>query len=163
MKFFVSTSFDNRAAAVELMKLLTAAGHTLTHDWTGESVDGLWGKAREEYLVRCALEDRKGVKAADVLIALAHQDGKGMFVEMGIAIAHDIPIVVVNRERAEQVFYALPNHYFVDTLEQAVEKVKWLADRDARIVWERPHTEVEPSAPATPLTAVTEEPSKGAA
>lgn len=132
MRVFISAKWEERAYARKVMDQFEAAGHTVTHDWTKEDPLERTGESLRKYLGQCALDDRKGVKTAEAQVIIAHPQGKGMFTEHGIAIAHDIPVVVVKRELAENVFYDLPNHWHVDTVEAALDTVNQLAARNAR-------------------------------
>lgn len=94
---------------------VVAAGHELTHDWSrGPDV------AFDDYgslptvSAELATADLNAVLAADaVLIVASEHDGRGMFVELGAALARAqrgalAHVVVVGSIRHESVFYYHP-------------------------------------------------------
>lgn len=102
------------------MRLLRAAGHEITHDWTGEHA------STDEEWLECALRDLEGVWDADVLVIEVRPEMRGAWTEFGVAIARLIPVVVVGGDHA-CIFEWLPRISHVDTREQAVAVVSGLA------------------------------------
>jgi hypothetical protein len=126
MKVYVATKFEQATYAKKTMEALESAGHTITHDWTGENSDGMEDDVLKQYLVRCANSDLNGVKDCDVLLLLNHQHGKGMFTELGMAIAFDKKVVVVDAWKAHNIFFSLPHCTTVQTVGEAIELIqKW--------------------------------------
>jgi nucleoside 2-deoxyribosyltransferase len=114
MKVFVAAKWEEKAAARAMMAEVTAEGHTITHDWTQADPDQIHPDNMADFLRQCAMDDADGVLMCDVLVLLAHPNGRGMFVEEGIAIAKNIPVVVVKRELGENIYFHMPGHYLVD-------------------------------------------------
>ena len=109
MRIYVATSFLNRNEARRVMVLLRAAGHSITHDWTYEDPYGRVGPELQRYFGECAATDVAAVVAADALLVLHHERGRGMLVELGIALADPAkPILVVGAPPFAPIFYALP-------------------------------------------------------
>ena len=92
MNFFVSGQIEDVQHIRIVMDAITATGHVITHDWTAS--DTMLG-GREEKLKnleetgRRAKADIDGVISADVYVLSSNnqQVGKGMYVELGAALA----------------------------------------------------------------------------
>lgn len=119
MRVYVATKFENKTGARELMRLLTRAGHVVTHDWTGKSA-----VTADEFRA-CALDDLDGVWSADVLVVENDPNMKGAWVEFGVALARLIPIVIVGG-RHECIFEHLAAVVHVDSRLGAVAAVEQL-------------------------------------
>ena len=105
-----------------------AAGHDLTLDWTrGPDVDFDDYGSEPAVSAELATVDLHAVLAADaVLVVASEHDGRGMFVEMGAALARALAgdlehLVVVGPIRHESVFYYHPAVLRVSTVDE------WLA------------------------------------
>jgi len=126
MKVYVATKFEEATLAKRTMEALEVDGHSITHDWTGENSSGKEGEELRKYLLKCALADLNGVKDCDVLILLNHPHGKGMFTELGMALAFGKKVIVYAPERANNIFFSLPHCTLVQTIGEAIELVqKW--------------------------------------
>lgn len=84
------------------MDQLRSAGATITHDWTAH------GRITNVEELRAIGEaEKRGVDTADVLFFL-HPGRMGAHVELGLALAQNIPIVMVGGYDIEQKpFYYL--------------------------------------------------------
>ena len=121
MKIYVAAKFEEASRAHEVMAQLRAAGHIITHDWTGEAVGDRTGDVLESYLRRCAEADINGVFEADLLLLLNHPAGKGIFVELGAALVLSKPVIVVDRERApNNIFFHMTECDHVRTIDEAL-------------------------------------------
>jgi nucleoside 2-deoxyribosyltransferase len=120
MKAYVASKFEEAPLASDVMRELEALGHIITHDWTNENADGLSGGALTTYLRECAERDVKGVVDCDVLVLLNHPHGKGMFTELGIAIARKKRIIVVQRSLSNNIFLFLSECECVSTIDEAI-------------------------------------------
>jgi hypothetical protein len=100
MNLYVAAKFEDQARAREVMAVLVAAGHAITHDWTREAPP----MSRKQ-----AEADRLGVMEADALVFIAERDLPycGSLVEMGIAVARRIPILFLG-QFAHPIFELLP-------------------------------------------------------
>lgn len=124
MKVYVAAKFENKEEARAAQALLREAGHTITHDWTGEDATGITGAALREYLTTAAAGDVRGVLDADAILLIHDDRGQGLYIEFGMALACvSGPIVVVrglsNAARIP-IFYYLPGIHHVETIEEAV-------------------------------------------
>ncbi len=121
--FYVATAWNNRESARIAMQQIQAAGHYVTHDWTG--MDGEQGplESDETYFDRCALCDRIGVETADALILLAHPEAYGAMVEFGMALAAGVPVYVVTHPQMRDcIFYHLVEVEKVSSVAEAIER-----------------------------------------
>lgn len=106
MKLYIATSFLNILEARAVMMSLRQAGHTITHDWTRESVDPTWPADRQDaYLQRCGSEDYAGVLAADAVVLVNHAASRDAMVEFGVALGQRLPVYVLYPERRGSVFF----------------------------------------------------------
>jgi hypothetical protein len=110
MKVYVAAKFEAKEAARTAMAALVSAGHEITHDWTAHEEpalpgDGSLTDAQRDFFRDCAADDFTGVFEADVLVLLNHEHGKGMFTEMGIALAYGMPVFVVDIAKARNIFF----------------------------------------------------------
>jgi nucleoside 2-deoxyribosyltransferase len=118
MRVYVASKFEEKERARHVMEVLWNMGHTVTHDWTNEVPYAAGDPQGPGYYRKCAEADVKGVDTADVIIVLSHPEGKGMFVEMGIAIGMGIPIIAVG-PHWNAIFYELSLVTKVGTIEAA--------------------------------------------
>lgn len=124
MKIYVASKFEEGPFVKKVMESLESAGHTITHDWTGESSAGKEGDELKQYLLKCATWDLEGVMSCDLLLLLNHPHGKGMFTEMGIALALRKPVIIVKPEVANNIFFHLPECRSVATVGDAIELIQ---------------------------------------
>ena len=100
MRIYVATKFNNMARAAEVMRLLEAHGHTITHDWT----------TPEHHFrprVQCAEDDIEGVRQADAVVLLQVDAMRGAWIETGAALALGKTVFVLGYD-GEPVFLDLP-------------------------------------------------------
>lgn len=88
MKVYVAAKFEEKVRVRAVCDLLRENGHTVTHDWTHETEGG--SEAEQ------ARADLDGVLAADVVIVLAHHAGRGLWIEMGAALATGKKVIYVD-------------------------------------------------------------------
>lgn len=106
MILYVASAFGNRPEVREVMRALTAAGHSISHDWTGEALDPAWTvEAQAEYLQKCGAADYAGVALADALVLVNHTEARDSMAEMGIALGMETPVLVLYPERRSSVFF----------------------------------------------------------
>lgn len=90
MKFYIASKLTNHKQVSMLAKALTAAGHTLTYDWTCHcSMQDM----NEERIQTIAMAETNGVLHADCVIVVLH-GGKGTHAELGIAIGAGKKIIL---------------------------------------------------------------------
>ena len=78
MKIYVAAKWEIRELVLLLYDKLRSAGHAITHDWTGEE---------KKTLHEHADDDLRGVLSCDALVILPHERGKGLYTELGAALA----------------------------------------------------------------------------
>ena len=121
MKFFVSGKVGVEEKAKEAMQKLLRAGHEITFDWT------TLGRLKPYRLNssasrEAAIKESRGILDAEVLVIIAHIQGVGMYVELGIAIGAGIPVRIVTSTESRSVFFHHPLVKLVDSLEDVLEE-----------------------------------------
>jgi nucleoside 2-deoxyribosyltransferase len=119
MKVYVASSFYRKNDVRAIHRVLREAGHEVTEDWTAADAAGLEGVALANYLRRGAEADIRGVLTADVLVILHDDRGRGMATEFGVALAREIPVIVIGAHspsdyEMKNVFYHLCEILHVD-------------------------------------------------
>lgn len=107
MKIFVSGKIGVHDTVQQAMRALEKRGHQITFDWT--LIEHL--RPYEENAAtaaRAATLEVAGVKRADLLVMFVHERGVGMFVEFGVALALDKPVVVIGLPPARTMFFFHP-------------------------------------------------------
>ncbi len=139
MKVFVSGQIDDSQAISQLMSLLKAHGHVLTHDWTATDrfLGGADSKlANLEESGERAVKDIQGVLDSDVYILSSDNEnvGKGMYVELGAALAlqqasvEGAPLVyVIGKLNHLSIFYLHPLVRRRNSLEEVLGELSCLA------------------------------------
>ncbi len=123
MKFFVSGKVGAEGNVRAVMKAFQDAGHEITFDWT--TIDHLRPYDENAAASReAAVKESRAVKDADVLIILAHDQGVGMYVELGIAIGSGIPIRVITDTESRTMFFHHPLVKKIDSLEHILTEFR---------------------------------------
>jgi hypothetical protein len=123
MKVYVAGRWTRKTEAREAQRALVAAGHSITHDWTAADDTGMAGEEQIAYHSEQARADVEGVFRADALVLLHDNTGRGLFVELGLALADPCKAIVVigaPRDAEACVFYHLPWIAHVATVAEAV-------------------------------------------
>ena len=123
MRTYIATKFENTNEFYKMRELIQSTGHTVTHDWTTED----WAVKRNldekmEFREQCAILDFQGVVEADALILIQHEDMKGAYVELGIALANNKHVIIVGGwtpALRHNIFYEIPGIVHVQTMEDA--------------------------------------------
>lgn len=86
---YVAGHLADRAAVVDAQRAVVAAGHELTHDWSQDLEFTMDYASRPEDSAQIAQADLSGVMVADAVIVVASspKPGRGLFVELGAALA----------------------------------------------------------------------------
>ena len=106
---YVAAKYEDAPHAREVMAQLIAAGHTITYDWT----------TNEQVSDEQAWADMEGVLNADAFVLIAEKDLNycGALVELGMALAADIPVYVLGTALDDRcIFLQLPVHRGIDSL-----------------------------------------------
>jgi nucleoside 2-deoxyribosyltransferase len=91
MKFYIASKLENYRNVQAVRDALIKAGHRITYDWTLHgSVAGQGAKRLREV----AGSEMDGVLSADIVIVLL-PGGRGTHAELGMAIAWDIPVMLI--------------------------------------------------------------------
>lgn len=106
--YVAGNSGEREARAKPMIESLRNAGCVITYDWT-IAVDQFGANAVGEVQARLsASRDLAGVRAADVVLALAPETGGcGMWIEVGAAFALGIPVVFSCPEPNRTIFSRL--------------------------------------------------------
>ena len=101
MKVFVAAKWEDRTAAQDLMSHMKILGLTISYDWT----------QNDQVSRETALADFDGVMNADALVFWAPLDlgFRGAYVEMGIALALDLPVYLMGPGADECIYIHHPN------------------------------------------------------
>ena len=122
MKAYVCAAFMDYERARKAMGTLSRRGFTITHDWTVDAERGPQDDVSPELKRLWASQDINGVKAADVVLVLAPNTlaARGMWVEMGAALAWGKVVFISGPQRLYNVFTSLCDDG-CDTDERLVE------------------------------------------
>jgi hypothetical protein len=125
MKFYVASKLDDRDKARKVMEEIRAAGHEGTLDCTKDTLLEKPYSNNEEVARYRAERDIKAVIESDVFVLIAEEvaNNKGMYVELGAAIASQIkigkPEIYVVGEYADSgVFFFHPRVKRVRTINE---------------------------------------------
>lgn len=114
MQIYVSGPVSDTRTVRRVQDAVLAAGHELTLDWSADVSFAEGYASQLERSARMAREELDAVLAADaVLVVASRHDGRGMFVELGAALAQASRgeldhVVLVGEIRHESVFYFHP-------------------------------------------------------
>jgi hypothetical protein len=124
LKVFVSSQIGEKEEVRKAYAAFTGAGMSITHDWT--TTDDIGDKLfRLDEAGRRAKLDIDGVCSSDVYVLLSgnRHVGKGMYVELGAALA------LHGRESRPEIFVVGPmNHLSIFYLHPAVSHVDTVED-----------------------------------
>ena len=129
MKIYVAGPLADMESVQAVQSAVVAAGHELTLDWTvGPDVTLVeqYGSVPDRS-AKLASADLEAVLRADaVLIVASKHDGRGMYVELGAALARVQldgleHVVVIGHIHHESVFYCHPSVQWFSTV------TEWLA------------------------------------
>jgi len=133
MKFFISGQINDATNVRQIMNSVIAAGHEITHDWT--TTDTFFGgrdnklNHPEESGIR-AYKDIQGVVDCDIYVLLSSNKdvGKGMYVELGAALALNQAlgkprVFIVGPMNHLSVFYLHPAAQRAETVDEILRKI----------------------------------------
>ena len=86
MKFYVTGRSNNYQRVKEVVARLKAVGHSITFEWTALPMVKPYNEHTEE-AASYAKQSIDGMVAADGYIIFAHEDGNGVYTELGSALA----------------------------------------------------------------------------
>ena len=110
MKFYVAGKYQERDKVRVVFDELRKQGHEITLDWTNHEIYP--NDAVDEKLGQFADDDVEGVRQADAFIGclLNNHVYKGLWVEMGVALALEKPVYLVGSAGDSCIF---SNHHLV--------------------------------------------------
>lgn len=123
MRIYVAGPVADTVTVQQVQDAVIAAGHELTLDWSADVSLAECFASQIERSARMAEEELRAVIAADAVLVVASQhDGRGMFVELGVALAQasrgDLDhVVLIGEIHHESVFYFHPLVQRVPTVE----------------------------------------------
>ncbi|MBL8158867.1 hypothetical protein JNJ66_00205 [Candidatus Saccharibacteria bacterium] len=133
MKVFVSGQITDISSVRAVQQALVDAGHTITHDWTrNETGDRMLGSVEDklrdtEETGRRAQLDIQGVVECDAYVICTDNasSGKGMYVELGAALAlnvtHGTPLIfLIGQMNHMSVFYFHPAVMRMKTVDEVI-------------------------------------------
>ena len=130
MKAFVSGQLKEKKAVREAYAQLAKMGIGVTHDWTNTDDLGSYSKHSKEASSR-AVRDIQGVCEAEFYILLTDNKicGKGMYVELGVALARyeltGSPMVfVVGPMNHASIFYYHPVIRHFPSIDSCIEHIR---------------------------------------
>lgn len=91
MKYYIASALENAEQVKALKKMLDAAGHEHTYDWT---VHGSVQTCGTDRIAEVAMKEAEGVITADVVVVLL-RGGRGTHTELGIAIGTSLLAVTL--------------------------------------------------------------------
>lgn len=124
MRVYVAAKFEEGNKVKEVYKKLAALGIGITHNWTDEDASKYKGNDLLAFKTECAENDRRGVLHAHAVLVLNHERLFGGAAEMGMALAMDIPVYVVNPEIRENIFFHLPDVQTFEDVDLAIKQIK---------------------------------------
>jgi hypothetical protein len=131
VKVYVAGHLADRAAVAGAQRAVVAAGHELTHDWSQDLEFTMNYASRPDDSAQIAQADLTGVMDADAVIVIASspKPGRGLFVELGAALARAEMgllrhVVAVGTIVHESVFYFHPRVRRVGTVEAWLTEVE---------------------------------------
>ena len=129
MKVYVAGKWQDREYIRRIHSLLKEQGHEITLDWTTHDFDSRGVIATPKELAEIAIEDVKGALEANIFIGIMLQEHyyKGLWVEFGICLSRDIPILIVGSHGDSCIFMNHPNVTKLDSLEELIECTSQMA------------------------------------
>ena len=121
MNLYLAAPWASRDTLPAIATQFEAAGHTIIERWW-EHADVDFANPRNiPELEDIATRDFMGVVQADVLVVINSALSEGKAVEMGIAIARFIPIILVGTRT--NIFHFIPSVYPVRDVRAALRKL----------------------------------------
>ena len=129
VKIYVAGPLADVATVRAVQADVVAAGHELTLDWTEDAaLPGNYGSQPDASGTLAQAEVNAVMEADAVLVIASDHDGRGMFVELGAALARAeqrelVHVVVVGEIRHESVFYFHPAVQRVPSVQDWLEQL----------------------------------------
>lgn len=117
MILYVAAPSANWQFARSTMVALRRAGHTISVDWTEEVQQYLASGVMVDDPSWLAQRDAVAVRESQAVVWLGGAPTKGAWVELGLALAWNKPVVALARPRPDEIFLFSPLVLLVKTLE----------------------------------------------
>ena len=126
MRIYIAAPWADRPRATAFAERLEARGHTITHKWWVDEEKETNYKLDKVYFRQCAIDDFVAIHTAERVVVLNTQkrgeETSGKAVETGIALALQIPVIVVGEWT--NVFHYFPGVRLVESEEEALEAIR---------------------------------------
>ncbi|MBS3054245.1 MAG: hypothetical protein J4431_01785 [Candidatus Aenigmarchaeota archaeon] len=128
MKFYIASRFGKAAEVKEMTKKLEEMGHSVTTDWTQHGAIKPYSQNASKAMLY-SIEDVQGVLNSDVFILITDEGGKGMYVELGVAIASFIEkktprIYIVGAHNENTIFFFHPSVSRKDSIQDVLDDIR---------------------------------------
>lgn len=111
MDIYVACPFADRDRAVALADRLRGMGHTIAYEWWKTAPEH-GGKAAEAHSPRelafIGEEEVRAVQTADLVISIFPRPSIGNLMECGMAVASDVPLLVLTTPEAGEAWRLVP-------------------------------------------------------
>ena len=111
MNVYVAGKSTDLDRVKRVMNIVREAGHKITFDWTseeGEIRSGMGWREDPEKACEIAEKEVSAVLTADLVILCHDRSILGGAIETGIAVGQGIPVMVLDPEVRNSVFWYLP-------------------------------------------------------
>jgi len=123
MHLYIAAPWATRHDMPEIVARFEAAGHTVPcRWWEFPDVPNMQHPDYHDQLEDNAVQDYLGVIQAEALVVINSDLSEGKAVEMGMAIAHNLPVVLIG-ERTN-LFHFIPSVVVVPDVRQALRKLR---------------------------------------
>ena len=124
MRVYLAAPWSYRSSAAVEASKLEKAGHVITEPWWHHQDVNGDDSASDELLLQ-ARKDLAGINNADVFVLLNLAKSEGKAVEMGIALAYQMPIFAVGKrgEHSANVFHYLPQVQWFGSVEEVIDEL----------------------------------------
>lgn len=132
MKIYIASKFENRMAVRDLIKIFTAAGHTITHDWTQCSIPPRATDYIKEIIMGViADQDIQGVVDADAVVYISYPGTRGSVGELTAGIVLNKYCFLVGKRDIDCMPEFHPNVIVCDNIQEVLVLLKKLDDLEA--------------------------------
>ena len=112
MKFYVAGPWNNKEEVRAIQQTILDHGHEITVDWTLHP-STMPHETNAHEASRQAVNDLKGIQDCEVFIIVTNEAGRGMYVELGAALARaqihqPVRVFAVGEHSNNSVFYFHP-------------------------------------------------------
>ncbi len=122
LKVYVAGAAIERAhRAIPVMRALREQGVQITHDWAVDmqqysNAENSDADVPDDVRKRCATLDMNAVRQADFVLLLAANErgSSGSWVELGLALAFGVPVIVAGSKAKRTIFTSLAYHIVPD-------------------------------------------------